>query len=55
MSLHKEIAFEKDLAEYLQAQGWLYSPSDDGYDRERALFPVVQDHGKLMAADPYPG
>ena len=39
MNLHKEIAFEKDLAEYLQAHGWLYSPNDAGYDRERALFP----------------
>ncbi|HPY26316.1 MAG TPA: type I restriction endonuclease, partial [Mycobacterium sp.] len=39
MELHKEIAFEKNLAEYLAAHGWLYSPSDTGYDRERALFP----------------
>jgi len=39
MDLHKEIAFEKELAEYLAAHGWLYSPTDAGYDRERALFP----------------
>ena len=26
MSLHKEIAFEKDLAEYLQAHGWRIVP-----------------------------
>ncbi len=39
MDQHKEIAFEKGLAEYLAAHGWLYSPSDAGYDRERALFP----------------
>ncbi len=39
MELHKEIAFEKNLAEYLAAHGWLYSPTDAGYDRERALFP----------------
>ena len=39
MSLHKEIAFEAELAEYLHAHGWLYSPNDAGYDRERALFP----------------
>ncbi len=39
MNLHKEIAFEKDLAEYLHAHGWRYSPNDAGYDRERALFP----------------
>lgn len=38
MDLHKEIAFEKDIAEYLAAHGWLYSPTDAGYDRERALF-----------------
>jgi type I restriction enzyme R subunit len=36
---HNEIEFEKELAEYLAAHGWLYSPNDDGYDRERALFP----------------
>ena len=39
MSLHKEIAFETELAEYLQSHGWRYSPTDAGYDRERALFP----------------
>ena len=39
MDLHKEIEFEKGLAEYLAAHGWLYSLSDAGYDRERALFP----------------
>ena len=39
MDLHKEISFEKNLAEYLAAHGWLYSPNDAGYDRERALFP----------------
>ena len=39
MSLHKEIAFETDIAEYLEAHGWFYSPTDAGYDRERALFP----------------
>jgi type I restriction enzyme R subunit len=39
MDQHKEIAFEKELAEHLAAHGWHYSPSDAGYDRERALFP----------------
>lgn len=39
MDLHKEIAFETDLAEHLAAHGWLYSPNDAGYDRERALYP----------------
>jgi type I restriction enzyme R subunit len=36
---HNEIEFEKEFAEYLAAHGWLYSPNDTGYDRERALFP----------------
>ncbi len=39
MAQHNEIEFEKELAEYLAAHGWLYSPNDTGYDRERALFP----------------
>ncbi|ORA08500.1 type I restriction endonuclease subunit R [Mycobacterium arosiense] len=39
MAQHNEIEFEKEFAEYLPAHGWLYSPNDDGYDRERALFP----------------
>ncbi len=39
MAQHNEIEFEKELAEYLAANGWLYSPNDNGYDRERALFP----------------
>lgn len=39
MAQHNEIEFERELAEYLAAHGWLYSPNDDGYDRERALFP----------------
>ena len=36
---HNEIEFEKEIAEHLSAHGWLYSPNDSGYDRERALFP----------------
>ena len=39
MAQHNEIEFEKELAEYLADQGWLYSPNDTGYDKERALFP----------------
>ncbi len=39
MGQHNEVEFEKEFAEYLAAQGWLYSPDDTGYDRERALFP----------------
>ncbi|MGO1665202.1 MAG: type I restriction endonuclease subunit R [Micrococcaceae bacterium] len=37
---HKEIEFERELAEYLEAHGWLYSDNDDLYDVERALVPV---------------
>ena len=40
MSLHKEIHFEMEIAEYLGQHGWTY---EDGvsakYDRARALFP----------------
>lgn len=36
---HQEKQFESELCEHLAANGWLYSPSDDGYDRGRALFP----------------
>ncbi|GAA4737235.1 DEAD/DEAH box helicase family protein [Gordonia alkaliphila] len=39
MAQHNEIEFETEIAEYLAAHGWLYSPNDKGYDRERALFP----------------
>ena len=38
-TLHQEKHFEAELAEYLAADGWLYSPDDRGYDRELALFP----------------
>ncbi|MFJ2906291.1 type I restriction endonuclease subunit R [Streptomyces sp. NPDC087212] len=40
MAQHNETAFEKELCEYLADHGWLYSKSDTGYDRERALFPA---------------
>lgn len=39
MAQHNEIEFEKEIAEHLAAHGWLYSPDDTGYDKERALFP----------------
>jgi len=39
MSIKHEVAFEAEICEYLDAHGWEYSPNDDGYDRERALFP----------------
>lgn len=34
-----EAAFETEVCSYLTSHGWLYSPDDAGYDRERALFP----------------
>ncbi|MBV5246971.1 DEAD/DEAH box helicase family protein [Mycolicibacterium sp. PAM1] len=37
---HHESSFETDICEHLAAHGWLYSPTDAGYDRELALFPA---------------
>jgi type I restriction enzyme R subunit len=34
-----EAAFETEIAEYLGANGWEYSPTDEGYDVERAIWP----------------
>ncbi|TWH23285.1 type I restriction enzyme R subunit [Rhodococcus rhodochrous J45] len=39
MAQHHESAFETELCDHLAAHGWLYSPTDAGYDRELALFP----------------
>ncbi|SEE79048.1 type I restriction enzyme, R subunit [Arthrobacter alpinus] len=39
MAQHNEIEFERELCEYLAANGWLYSENDDLYDVERALIP----------------
>ena len=36
---HHESSFEAEICEYLAEHGWLYSPTDVGYDRELALFP----------------
>lgn len=36
---HLEAVLENEIAEHLDASGWLYSPTDAGYDRELALFP----------------
>lgn len=36
---HLESALENEISEYLAANGWLYSPTDYGYDRDLALFP----------------
>lgn len=39
MADYNEVVFENEIAEHLAANGWLYSPNDDGYDKDRALFP----------------
>lgn len=39
MAQHNEVEFERELCEHLATNGWLDSPNDDGYDRQRALFP----------------
>lgn len=39
LALHNEIEFENEICGHLASHGWLYSPTDAGYDRERALFP----------------
>lgn len=39
MTQHHESAFETEICEHLAENGWLYSPTDAGYDRESALFP----------------
>ncbi len=36
---HLESVLENEITEHLAANGWLYSPTDAGYDRELALFP----------------
>ncbi len=36
---HLESALEDEIARHLAANGWLYSSTDAGYDREAALFP----------------
>ncbi|MGV9768304.1 type I restriction endonuclease subunit R [Microbacterium sp. NPDC003461] len=39
MAQHNEIEYEREICEYLEANGWLYSRDDKGYDRTRALYP----------------
>ncbi len=36
---HLESVLENEISEHLATNGWLYSPTDAGYDRELALFP----------------
>lgn len=40
MGIQHEAAFEDELVGHLAANGWEYSPNDDGYDKTRALFPA---------------
>ena len=40
MSLHHEVAFEREICEHLGANGWLFEEgSADAYDRRLALYP----------------
>ncbi len=40
MSLHKEVHFEVEIAEFLGKHGWTYEEDvSTKYDRARALFP----------------
>jgi type I restriction enzyme R subunit len=40
MSLHHEVAFEREICEHLGAHGWIYEESSaDAYDRQLALYP----------------
>lgn len=39
MPQHHEVVLETEICEYLADHGWLYSPTDFGYDKSSALFP----------------
>ena len=36
---HLEAVLETEICQHLEANGWLYSPDDTGYDKALALFP----------------
>ena len=40
MADFNEYKFEQELCEALASQGWLYSKSDEGYDKLQALYPA---------------
>lgn len=40
MSVQHERVFEDEICAHLAANGWLYSPNGEGYDKTRALFPT---------------
>ncbi|MDQ0000464.1 type I restriction enzyme R subunit [Pseudarthrobacter sulfonivorans] len=50
--MYNEVEFEKGIAEYLAANGWLYSENGAGYDKELALFP---EDVRGWLADTQPG
>src|SRR5438128_9681928 len=37
--LHNEVNFEAELCEHLAANGWEYSQTGEGYDKQLALYP----------------
>jgi type I restriction enzyme R subunit len=39
MAMHNEVTFEEEICAHLEANGWLYSPNDKVYDKQRALIP----------------
>lgn len=39
-TVHNEINFEAELCEHLASHGWEYSQTDEGYDKQLALFPA---------------
>lgn len=39
MPQHHEVVLENEICEYLHDHGWLYSPTDAGYDTSAATFP----------------
>ncbi|WP_145001402.1 type I restriction endonuclease subunit R [Kocuria rhizophila] len=36
---HQEKKLQQEIATHLSEHGWLHSPSSEGYDKERAIFP----------------
>ena len=38
-AVHHERRFQEEIADHLEANGWLRSADSSGYDKERALFP----------------
>ncbi|MGO1736493.1 MAG: type I restriction endonuclease subunit R [Leucobacter sp.] len=38
-AMHQELALQAEIADHLEAHGWLRSENSAGYDKERALYP----------------